>query len=154
MIQIVRIEDVLPEGLETLRAEASAEGYAHIDRLARDWEAGLTRFDQPGEALFAACIDGDLAGVGGLTREPSAPHAALRRARRFYVSPRFRGQGAGRALAGAVIAEAFAHGCAVTVNAGRDAPRFWEALGLAPVGGTAYSHCLSSDDAESRNRRC
>jgi GNAT superfamily N-acetyltransferase len=144
MLQLTRITDELPDDFDAMRAEAAGEGYRHIERLAREWADASERFDKPGEALFAAFVEGELAGVGGLTREPSAPEAALRRARRFYVRPRFRGEGAGRALASAIIAEAFGQGADVTVHAGPDAPDFWERLGFAAVEGAPYSHRLSA----------
>jgi len=142
MPQLTRILDDLPDDFAALRAEAVAEGYPHIERLTQEWQSGAQRFDKPGEALFVAFVDGDLAGIGGLTREPSAPHAPLLRARRFYVRPRFRDVGVGRALASAIIAEAFAAGAHVTVHAGRDAPGFWERLGFTPLRDAAYSHIL------------
>ena len=66
----VRIEPVreqLPSGFDALQAEAAAEGYRHLDRLAADWLSGTTRFDRDGEALLAAYRDGVLVGIGGLT---------------------------------------------------------------------------------------
>ena len=63
----------LPAGFDNLRAEAGAEGHAMLDTLATDWAAGKTRFDRSNEALFAAYMGEDLAGIGGLTLDPAAP---------------------------------------------------------------------------------
>lgn len=144
MLQIVRVFDDLPD-LAPLRAEAAREGYRHMERLTADWATGTTRFDAPGEALFAAFQDGELAGVGGVTREPGDPHGDVLRARRLYVLPRFRALGIGRALVGAIVQEAFQSVSRVTVNAGRDAPDFWVSMGFSPVASATVTHELQRD---------
>lgn len=142
MLQIVRVSDDLPDGFATLRVEAAAEGYRHMERLADDWASGAERFDKAGEALFAAYVEGELAGVGGVTREPSDPEGDVMRARRLYVLPRFRGTGAGRALVSAIVQQAFEEASRCTVNAGRDAPEFWDRMGFARVDAPALTHEL------------
>jgi hypothetical protein len=74
----------LPAGFETLRAEALAEGFRQVERLAAEWAWRTTRFDREGEALLAARLNGVLVGIGGLTIEPVVPGAL--RMRRFYVA--------------------------------------------------------------------
>jgi GNAT superfamily N-acetyltransferase len=60
--------------------------------------------------------------------------------RRFYVAPKFRGQGIGREIAEALIRRALP-GDALTVNAGgEDAAGFWEALGFVAVKGDGFTH--------------
>jgi len=147
MLQIVRITDALPEGFAALRVEAAAEGYRHMERLADDWAAGAERFDKPGEALFAAYVEGELAGIGGVTREPSDPVGDVLRARRLYVLPRFRGTGAGRALVGAIVQQAFQEASRCTVHAGRDAPEFWDAMGFARTDAPGLTHELRRNGA-------
>jgi hypothetical protein len=44
------VRDALPVGFDALRAEALAEGFRQVERLAADWEAGTTRFDRDGGA--------------------------------------------------------------------------------------------------------
>ena len=69
-VQWVHLEFVieeLPAGFDALRAEAHAEGCRFVDRLAGDWMSGTVRFDREGEALLAAQVSGELAGIGGLT---------------------------------------------------------------------------------------
>ncbi len=56
------IED-LPAGFDALRAEALAEGYRFVERLAADWMSRALRFDREGEALLAAHVNGVLAGT-------------------------------------------------------------------------------------------
>lgn len=142
MIQIARITDALPDDFDALRADAAHEGWRHMDRLAVDWASGADRYDKPGEALFAAFFEGELAGIGGVTREPSNPEGDALRARRLYVSPRFRKSGVGTALVGAIIQEAFQNAARLNVNAGRDSPAFWDRLGFARVDADAFTHTL------------
>jgi hypothetical protein len=57
-MRLERILEELPAGFDVLRAEARAEGYRHVDRLAEGWLAGTMRFDGEGEALIAARLVG------------------------------------------------------------------------------------------------
>lgn len=122
-----------------LRAEAWREGHRFLERLASEWEAGLARFDRPGEALLTAHLAGLLAGIGGLTLDPAVPGAL--RMRRFYVHPAFRRQRIGRRLAVALLDRPGTAGRSVTVNAGTVlAPVFWEALGFVAAPCDGYTH--------------
>jgi hypothetical protein len=47
-----------------MQAEAAAEGYRFLGRLAADWATNVTRFDRADEALLAAFSNGVLAGIG------------------------------------------------------------------------------------------
>lgn len=141
-VSVVRVGDALPDGIDLLRAAARDQGYAHIDRLAEDWASRAERFDNPGEALFAAFLGSTLAGVGGVTREPSAPDGDVLRARRLYVLPQFRGRGIGRALVDAIVEHAFQSVSRLTVHAGRDAPAFWDHLGFARTDAPGLTHEL------------
>jgi hypothetical protein len=53
-IEIEAVVEDLPSGFDGLRAEARAEGFRQVERLATDWEARTIRFDRDGEALLAA----------------------------------------------------------------------------------------------------
>jgi GNAT superfamily N-acetyltransferase len=139
----MRLEPVigeLPPELEALRAEAEAEGYRHLDRLAADWASGAIRFNGDDEALLTACIGGDLAAVGGLTLDPVIPDAL--RMRRFYVRKRFRRCGIGRRLAAALLERAARAGRPVTVNAAAGSAPFWEALGFVADERHGHTHVL------------
>jgi GNAT superfamily N-acetyltransferase len=141
MVQFVQVVDDLPFGFEVMRAEARAESYRHLERLAADWASRATRFDGVGEALLAAYVKGSLAGIGGLTSEPAVPGAF--RMRRFYVRPLFRRQDVGSKLALVLVERALRIGRLVTVNAGNvDAPAFWEKLGFIPSLRDGYTHAL------------
>src|SRR4051794_16681926 len=126
-IEIETVVKDLPTGFDELRAEARAEGFRQIERLATDWEAGTTIFDLEGEALLAARVNGVLAGIGGLTIEPVLPNAW--RMRRFYVRPAFRRGGVGRRLVMALLARAQPNRL-ITANAAPGSIPFWEAIGF------------------------
>jgi GNAT superfamily N-acetyltransferase len=137
VIQLVRITGALPEGFETLRAQADAEGHRHMSRLAAEWASGETRF----EALLAAFVEGDLVGIGGMTREPAETAEPAIRMRRLYVAPTARRSGVAAALATALLQEALDSVKLVTVHAGNDgAARFWETQRFVPIAGQPWSH--------------
>jgi GNAT superfamily N-acetyltransferase len=135
-LETVRSE--LPTGFDVLRAEALAEGYRHIERLAAEWYTATTRFDREGEGLIAARLDAELAGIGGLTIDPIQPGAL--RMRRFYVRAAFRGNGIGRALAENLLAQARAFGRPVTVNAAAGSEPFWVSLGFVAEARNGHTH--------------
>ncbi|HEV2187557.1 MAG TPA: GNAT family N-acetyltransferase [Stellaceae bacterium] len=138
MIRLERVTDALPHGLEAMRVEARGENHRMLDTLASEWDAGETRFDRPGEGLYAAYIEDELAGIGGLTLEPTNPSAL--RMRRFYVLHRFRRAGVGRALALALLESR--DGRMVTCNAAGGSERFWEALGFLSDRRDGWTHML------------
>lgn len=143
MMSIFRLDPVienLPTDFDALRAEAHAEGYRFVERLAKDWEAGATRFDHDGEALLGAHVDGVLAGIGGLTLDPVVLGAL--RMRRFYVRPSFRRHGIGRKLVEALLKYPRRDGQVVVVNAARGSSAFWEALGFVPDPREGHTHIL------------
>jgi GNAT superfamily N-acetyltransferase len=140
MPKLQRVIEELPAGLDALRAEARAEGYLFVERLATDWMSGTTRFDREGEALLAARVSGVLAGIGGLTIEPVVPHAL--RMRRFYVRLPYRRSGIGRKLVTALLEQARSTSGLVTVNAGPASAAFWESLGFTPDARDGHTHIL------------
>lgn len=139
-MQLQRVVTELPLGFDGLMAEAHAEGYRHVARLADEWAAGTTRFEREGEALMAACLAGELAGIGGLTVDPAQPGAL--RMRRFYVRRSFRRRGIGRKLAESLFARARALGRPVTVNAGAGSELFWQSLGFVADPRDGHTHVL------------
>jgi 8-oxo-dGTP pyrophosphatase MutT (NUDIX family) len=123
-----------------MQAESQAEGYRSLERLGADWAANITRFDRAGEALFAAYSDGVLAGIGGLTIDPTVPDAS--RMRRFYVRAAYRRSGIGRALATALLDYSKSAGRLVTVNAATGSTPFWESLGFVADRRDGHTHIL------------
>ena len=141
-LELEPVLDALPAGFEALRAEALAEGFRQVERLAADWEAGTTRFDRDGEALLAARLHGVLVGIGGLTIEPAVPGAL--RMRRFYVRPAFRRIGVGRQLVTALLAGVDGDR-SITVNAARASIAFWERVGFNPDPRDGHTHILNRE---------
>jgi len=134
--------DEPPEGFDDLVAEASGEGVRNMARLADGWRSGA-RFQDDGEALFAAFLVGELAGIGGMTVEPAASEPA-RRLRRFYVRPSMRRRGVATALASALIHEGFDSVELLTVNAAASpaAGPFWEAQGFLADETGPWTHVM------------
>ena len=140
-VQVVRVEERLPDGLDVLRKAARSEGLRNLETLVREWESGV-RFDGPGEALFAGYLDGRLAGVGGVGVQGGDP--GVMRMRRLYVLPSHRRRGVGRALAGAMIQQGLQSARRLTCNASASpaAAPFWEALGFRRDAGGDWTHVL------------
>lgn len=130
VVVIVRVVETLPDGFDVILRAAESEGVRNMAMLAVQWASGEQRFDEPG-ALFGALVDGDLAGVGGVTVEAGASQPAMRM-RRLYVLPMFRRFGVGRRLAGAMMQQGFQAAPLLTVNAAASeaAGPFWEAIGF------------------------
>jgi GNAT superfamily N-acetyltransferase len=143
MIRLERVIGALPSGFEALQAEARVQGHRMLDTLADEWEAGKTRFDRPGEALYVAYDDEVMAAIGGITLEPTIPGAL--RMRRFYVCRHFRRCGVGRALALMLLKAC--NGRMVTANAAAGSEPFWEALGFVPDRRDGHTHLLPSTPA-------
>ena len=139
-LELQLVVEELPAGFGALQADARAEGYLFVDRLATDWLSRTTRFDRAGEALLAARLDGVLAGIGGLTIEPVVPGAL--RMRRFYVRPSCRRSGIARKLATTLLERAGGASRLVTVNAAPASVPFWESLGFVPDARYGHTHIL------------
>jgi GNAT superfamily N-acetyltransferase len=141
-LELEPVLDDLPAGFDALRADALAEGFRQVERLAADWEAGTTRFDRDGEALLAARLNGVLVGIGGLTIEPVV--AGALRMRRFYVRPAFRRIGVGRQLVTALLA-GLDDDRSITINAAPASIAFWESVGFNPDPRDGHTHVLSRE---------
>jgi len=133
----------LPIGFDTLRAEASAEGYRHLERLAQEWSTRRLRFDREGELLLVAWRDADLAGIGGLTVDPVEPGAL--RMRRFYVPKSFRRNGIGKVIAETLLGHARGLDRRVIVNAAAGSEPFREALGFVSDPRNGHTHIINRD---------
>src|SRR3954451_9625743 len=128
-IHLTPISGDLPPDIYLLRGEAACEGYRFLDRLVTEWMSRRERFAREGEALLAAYVGSELAGIGGMTIDPTIMGAL--RMRRFYVRASFRRLGIGRKLALSLLEGSRPLRGQVTVNAGTsDASAFWEALGF------------------------
>ena len=127
----------LPNGFDTLCADAEADGHRHMSRLATELELTPQVF----RAVLAAYIDNSLAGIGAITDEPQPMAEPAWRMRRLYVHRQFRRRGVGGALASELLKEAIGKVGIVTVHAGTaNAARFWEAFGFRRVACKAWTH--------------
>jgi GNAT superfamily N-acetyltransferase len=142
-MRTIRIGDELPDEITGLAAEARAEGHGNVDRLVSEWASGAMRFEAEGEALFAVYLEGELAGIGGVTREPLASDAPVMRARRLYVAPRFRGQGVATALVDAIIQQGFQVAGRLNVNAHPASVGFWEKAGFSATASPGITYALA-----------
>lgn len=142
MLQLVRLVDELPDGFDDVVAEASGQGVRNMALLSEGWAKGA-RFQGDGEALLAAFLVGELAGIGALSVEPAASEPA-RRLRRFYVRPAMRRRGVATALASALIHEGFDCVGLLTVNAAASeaAGPFWEAQGFVADATGPWTHVI------------
>jgi GNAT superfamily N-acetyltransferase len=136
MVTVERIVDLAPAPLTALVAESERSGLRFVRRLTAEWASGINRFDRPGEALFAARVDGHLVGVCGLNVDPYTAEERVGRVRHLFVMEAQRRHGIGRRLVAEVIAAgrgSFDRLRLRTTNP--EAARLYEALGFAPSGG-------------------
>lgn len=144
-LQIVRLNEALPDDLPALQAEAAAEGYRFVEGILEEWDAGRYLAGDDRNALFAAYRGGVLAVVGAVTPDPYDPAPDLLRIRHVYVRLEHRREGIGRALASALVQQGLALAPRLSLNAAdAGAAAFWEAMGFRPdAGGTRRSHLLA-----------
>jgi GNAT superfamily N-acetyltransferase len=137
----------LPEGLDDLAADATADGHRMLDVLREDWATGALRFDGPGEALLGAYAAGALLGVAGLSRDPYVREGPAGRVRRLYVRRSSRRHGVGRALLAAAVEAGREGGWPrLRVRAPAEAFAFYEACGfLRAVGEVSATHVMPLD---------
>jgi GNAT superfamily N-acetyltransferase len=128
-------------------AESQREGWRFVRRLVDEWANRINRFDRPGEALFAAWVDGRLVGVCGLNVDPFAADPAVGRVRRLYVLRECRGRSVGRRLVQAVIGCARSRFQSLRLRTDSAAARrFYEVLVFVPtVGVRDCTHILMLD---------
>ena len=106
MIAIERIDCLPIDRLEPLVAQAAATGFQALARLQDEWQSGVNRFDQPGEALFIAADNGCVIGICGLNQDPYLHDPTVGRVRHLYVAVEHRRKGIGSQLVRAVMGAA------------------------------------------------
>ena len=142
MIRLERVVGRLPADFPLLQAEARAGDYKMLDTLAAEWTSGRTRFDRPGEALYAAYYGATFAAIGGLTVERLVPGGF--RMRRFYALAAYRRAGIARRIAAALLDGIAGPRRIVTTNAAAGSEPFWESLGFLPDRRNGWTHILAA----------
>jgi GNAT superfamily N-acetyltransferase len=139
---IERLPDLPLDSLAPLVVESEQAGWRFVRRLSDEWAAGANRFDQPGEALFAARVGERLVGVCGLNIDPYAADRWVGRVRHLYVLAEFRRLGVGRRLVEAVVASAQGRFASLRLRTeSAEAAAFFERLGFRRRLGTPdYTH--------------
>lgn len=133
---IERLTDPQPESFTAMVAESEREDWRFLRRLANEWSSGVNRFDRPGEALFAARVGREIAGVCGLNIDPYASTNSVGRVRHLYVLPACRRLGIGRKLVTVVIdAAQNRFDCLRLRTESPEAARFYERLGFGRCAG-------------------
>jgi GNAT superfamily N-acetyltransferase len=100
---IERVNESGADGLGPLVTESEQQGLRFVRKLADEWRTGANRFDRPGEALFAARMDGRVVGVCGLNVDPYAAAPIIGRVRHLYVLLAYRRRGIGGQLIAEVV---------------------------------------------------
>ena len=101
---IERLSEFPSEAFGLLVAESEQAGLRFVHRLVEEWASGRNRFERPGEACFAALVDGRIVGVCGLNVDPYTAEPRVGRVRHLYVLSAYRKLGVGERLVGEVIA--------------------------------------------------
>jgi len=140
-LEVKRITS-FPNGFDVFLNEAAAEGFDNMETLQRQWHDGSSRFERPGEILALATINGEMAGIGGITQD--FVDSSWLRMRRFYVRPAYRRRGVGRDIAQFVLdyAQPFNRQIALYAE-GAEARAFWPTLGFVETDRENTTHIFA-----------
>jgi GNAT superfamily N-acetyltransferase len=105
-VTIQRVVELPPERLADLVTESEGFQLRLVRRLVDEWISGANRFDRPGEAFFAAAINGRVIGICGLNVDAYTTDPRIGRVRHLYVLLEHRRQRIGTRLVHEVIAAA------------------------------------------------
>lgn len=129
--KILQLSDLVPASLDELLVESERLGYRLVRRLIDDWASGENRFQQSGEAFFAAFHGDRVVGVCGLNVDPYVADVRVGRVRHLYVLEAYRRRGIGRQLIARVVQAA--NNYFVRLRLRTESPaaaQFYEALGF------------------------
>lgn len=142
-VEVRRIVE-LPHHFDQFLSDAATEGFDHMSVLQEQWRDGSNRFERPGEILALATIDGEMAGIGGITRD--FVDSGWLRMRRFYVRPAYRRLGVGRKIALHVLEHARPFNRQIVLYAdGPEAEAFWTTLGFGLIERKNTTHIFCGD---------
>lgn len=130
--RLVRLDNLDPDELETLRTLSLAEGFSHVDRIALEYRNGNREFDAPGAFGYGWYLGSELVAIGGLTLDPYIKERAGR-IRRVYVHPEHRRRGLARKLVEAILKEGRQNYAFFTLrSATPEASALYVSLGFVP----------------------
>jgi hypothetical protein len=69
MIVIDRLSEIDLASISHLAEESLFQGFRFVERLIREYQSGANCFNQPGELLLTASVQGSVVGIGGLNRD-------------------------------------------------------------------------------------
>jgi GNAT superfamily N-acetyltransferase len=144
-VAIRRVARLPIDQLTDLADESEQAGVRFVRRLIDDWTTGVNRFDQAGEALYAAWSNDRLIGTCGINVDPYADDPRVARVRHLYVARDYRRQSVGRRLVQTVIAPAGQRFAALRLRTDSpEAATFYEHLGFKRCHTSAsYTHLLA-----------
>lgn len=122
--------------LQPLLNASLIEGYDFVERLWREYDTGINRFNRGGAVLMGG-YDGDTASaaliaIGGVQMDPYEQQATIGRIRHVYVMPDYRRLGVGRRLLQALIDHAYGHYQTLTLRTRTDhGHAFYTSLGFS-----------------------
>lgn len=98
--------DLTKNDICLLLEESIGDGHNHIRRLFNEYQNGVNRFEDTGEALYAASINGEIIAVCGLNKDPYSNSTEIGRVRRLYLLKKHRRNGIAKMLMQAIIDQA------------------------------------------------
>ncbi|XHX80612.1 MAG: GNAT family N-acetyltransferase [Stenomitos frigidus ULC029] len=131
VIKITRLSKTELGLIDHLVEESLSQELRFVERLIREYRSGLNCFDQPGEILLKASVQGAVIGIGGLNRDPYFNDPYIGRLRHLYIKSDWRKQGVGRSLVHQIIHEAKQHYQLLTLRTDTlAANQFYQKLGF------------------------
>ncbi|MFI5010722.1 MAG: GNAT family N-acetyltransferase [Hyphomicrobiales bacterium] len=138
--KILPIIGNLPDGFRSLIAEASGQGYEFVERFHTAWLNGDEHCVGPGEGLFAAFVDGRLAGMAAVMADPYARAPNVGRLRHVFVMEAARRKGVAAALVETCLERGRVFELIRLRTRNPDAARLYQRLGFTPVALEDASH--------------
>jgi N-acetylglutamate synthase-like GNAT family acetyltransferase len=130
-ILINQISELEIDLINHLAEESLSQGFRFVERLIREYRSGLNCFNQPGEVLATASVQGTVVGIGGLNRDPYFNDPNIGRLRHLYVESIWRRHGIGCLLVTYLINEANQHYQLLTLRTDTPAAdEFYQKLGF------------------------
>ncbi|HMG09908.1 MAG TPA: GNAT family N-acetyltransferase [Mucilaginibacter sp.] len=143
MVSIISISETDIYKLAGLAGRADAEGFLFVQRTIDEWHSGKQRFSDKGEGLWQILVNGQLVGIGGLSRDPYLNDELAGRVRHVFILPEFRNKGYGKQLLRHIINTASRHFKVLTLFTENPAAALvYEHLSFRPVTEHKITHRL------------